>query len=124
MHEMPWSDRAELGEQQWPLLCGECPSPASQEGDAPLTPIASSLLDTQGFTAAILFTNNFCCHESLVLHGSGNCVCSTHAAHKTDPSAFHSITINLIFSGMSNHSEELKRILQNINHASLSQQNP
>lgn len=24
--------RAELGEQQWPPLCGECPSPSSQEG--------------------------------------------------------------------------------------------
>lgn len=32
LREVSLSDRAELGEQRWPLLREECPSPASQEG--------------------------------------------------------------------------------------------
>lgn len=111
-----------------PLLCGECPSPASQEGAGVmllwlLLPALPWTL-MSGFHSCNIIHKQLLLHSSLVLCSSGNCVCSPQAAHKTDPSAFRSITINLIFSGMSIHSEEPKRILENINHVSLSQQNP
>lgn len=52
--------------------------------------------------------------------------CTRHAlmAYKTDPSAFHLITANLIFSVLSIHLRKQKRILENSDQISLSQQNP
>lgn len=94
-------------------------------GDAPLPPIASSPLDTHvrvsqqqyhsQTASAPRFFSSVQLWQLCMFYP-----CST----RNGPSAFRSITTNLIFSGMSTHSEEPKRILENINHVSLSQQNP
>lgn len=47
-----------------------------------------------------------------------------HMEYKTDLSAFHLITANLIFSVLSIHLRKQKRILENSKQVSLSQQNP
>lgn len=113
--------------RMWPLLSGECPSPASQEeaGVMLLCLLLPALPWTpmSGFHSSNFIHKQLLLHGSLVLCSSGNCACSTHAAHETDP-LLSTLLLQISFSQGWASIQNAKENLENINHVSLSQQNP
>lgn len=118
------------------LRPGQAETAASAQGKSfslltgdpvPLTPTASasSLLDTHTRVSQQRYYSETT-SATMVLH-----FCAALATvyvlptrHTKQSPLLSTVTINLIFSGLSIHSEEPKRILENINQISLSQQNP